>query len=93
MSVFVCVCPQFKISLCIEIELIEMILANMREIKHILSWQIVSYAVVQLRNQMNLKATFVDFTELPITFPPTYKYDPGTDDFDSRFEIHFRIVT
>jgi hypothetical protein len=23
------------------------------------------------------------FTELPITFAPTYKYDPGTDDYDS----------
>ena len=26
---------------------------------------------------------FFGFNEAPITFPPTYKYDPGTGDFDS----------
>ena len=39
---------------------------------------------LQLHEQQRLRAAFVDFEEGPITFPPTYKYDPGTNDFDSR---------
>jgi hypothetical protein len=27
--------------------------------------------------------TFVGFLEPAIAFPPTYKYDPGTDNYDS----------
>ena len=26
---------------------------------------------------------YIGFEEAPITFPPTYKYDPGTDSYDS----------
>lgn len=38
----------------------------------------------QLNVQKNLKKCFVGFEEGPITFKPTYKYDPGTDNWDSR---------
>lgn len=37
----------------------------------------------QLGKQMRDKAAFTDFQEMAITFPPTYKYDPGTDEFDT----------
>lgn len=37
----------------------------------------------QLKIQHNLKKTFVGFIEGDIKHMPTYKYDPGTDDFDS----------
>ncbi|CAK9295175.1 unnamed protein product [Gordionus sp. m RMFG-2023] len=37
----------------------------------------------QLTKQKNSGKIFPGFQEGPITFPPTYKYDPGTDNFDS----------
>eukprot|EP00048_Salpingoeca_helianthica_P022785 m.20360 g.20360 ORF g.20360 m.20360 type:complete len:907 (+) comp7810_c0_seq1:39-2759(+) len=37
----------------------------------------------QLQEQKRLRLAFVGFEEGPITFAPTYKYDPGTSDFDS----------
>ncbi|XP_054269652.1 inositol polyphosphate 5-phosphatase OCRL-like [Macrosteles quadrilineatus] len=37
----------------------------------------------QLRRQHREKAVFVGYTEGDITFRPTYKYDPGSDDWDS----------
>ncbi|KAF4532406.1 hypothetical protein B566_EDAN003858 [Ephemera danica] len=37
----------------------------------------------QLKQVMAEGAAFHDFLEGPIMFPPTYKYDPGTDNFDS----------
>lgn len=37
----------------------------------------------QLRLQKKRKKIFLDYTEGAIRFPPTYKYDPGTDDLDS----------
>ncbi|XP_051494070.1 type II inositol 1,4,5-trisphosphate 5-phosphatase isoform X2 [Apus apus] len=37
----------------------------------------------QLRKQMNTKAVFEGFTEGEISFQPTYKYDPGCDDWDT----------
>ncbi|XP_059477647.1 inositol polyphosphate 5-phosphatase E [Neocloeon triangulifer] len=37
----------------------------------------------QLRQVMEEGSAFNDFQEGPITFPPTYKYDPGTDHFDT----------
>lgn len=37
----------------------------------------------QLRDQWRLKRIFHNFKEGPIKHPPTYKYDPGTDNWDS----------
>ncbi|XP_011643025.1 inositol polyphosphate 5-phosphatase E isoform X2 [Pogonomyrmex barbatus] len=37
----------------------------------------------QLRNILNEGAVLRGFEEAPIMFPPTYKYDPGTHNFDS----------
>uniref|UniRef100_T1IVI5 phosphoinositide 5-phosphatase n=1 Tax=Strigamia maritima TaxID=126957 RepID=T1IVI5_STRMM len=37
----------------------------------------------QLSQQRNLKKVFVGFEEGQINFPPTYKYDPGTDNWDT----------
>ena len=38
----------------------------------------------QLKQQMDQKKCFVGFQEGSITFIPTYKYDPGTDNWDTR---------
>lgn len=37
----------------------------------------------QLRDQRKQKRIFQNFEEGPINHPPTYKYDPGTDNWDS----------
>ncbi|CAG7831959.1 unnamed protein product [Allacma fusca] len=37
----------------------------------------------QLKDQMREGNVFVNFKEGPINFKPTYKYDPGTDNWDS----------
>ncbi|XP_054164292.1 type II inositol 1,4,5-trisphosphate 5-phosphatase-like [Oppia nitens] len=37
----------------------------------------------QLKVQINCKNVFVGYTEGDITYLPTYKYDPGTDNWDS----------
>lgn len=37
----------------------------------------------QLKQQHKLQRVFVNFTEGDIRFMPTYKYDPGTDNWDS----------
>ena len=37
----------------------------------------------QLTKQQGLGLTFVGFDEAPLAFPPTYKYDAGTNTYDS----------
>ncbi len=37
----------------------------------------------QLKLQQQAGAAFVDYEEGPIDFPPTYKYDPGTNTYDT----------
>jgi hypothetical protein len=40
-------------------------------------------AADQLHTERAAGRVFVGFEEPAIAFPPTYKYDPGTDDYDS----------
>lgn len=37
----------------------------------------------QLAHERKARRAFADFDEAPIAFPPSYKYDPGTDIFDT----------
>ena len=37
----------------------------------------------QLKSEMKAKKVFEGFFEGEITFPPTYKFDPGTDTYDT----------
>ncbi|CAG2123259.1 unnamed protein product, partial [Medioppia subpectinata] len=37
----------------------------------------------QLKDQMKQKSVFVGYSEGAINYLPTYKYDPGTDNWDS----------
>ena len=39
----------------------------------------------QLLSEMKRENVFQGFKEGPIDFKPTYKYDPNTDDWDSRW--------
>lgn len=42
--------------------------------------------VFQLKRQMDEEVVFVGFTEGEIDFQPTYKYDTGSDQWDTRSE-------
>lgn len=39
----------------------------------------------QLRQQHRVQSVFAGYQEGEITFRPTYKYDPGSDEWDSRY--------
>ena len=43
----------------------------------------------QLRLSRRMKMSFQGYKEEDIRFPPTYKYDPGTDNFDSSEKARF----
>lgn len=38
----------------------------------------------QLSKAMKTKSVFNEFKEMKINFPPTYKFDPGTNIYDTR---------
>lgn len=39
--------------------------------------------IIQLNLQMVAGRTFQFYSEAPINFPPTYKYNIGTDEYDN----------
>ena len=43
----------------------------------------------QLRMSLRAKTSFLGFQESSISHPPTFKYDPGTDRFDSSKKKRF----
>lgn len=45
--------------------------------------------VEQLRTEMRAGRVFVKFQEADIGFPPTYKFDVGTDQYDTRYVFHW----
>lgn len=47
----------------------------------------------QLYQEMQRRRVFVNYSEGPINFRPTYKYDPGTDDWDSRYTVNGYLMS
>jgi len=45
------------------------------------------FDTLQLVRQIALRRVFLDYTEGEVKFNPTYKYDPGTDNWDSRLTL------
>jgi hypothetical protein len=43
----------------------------------------------QMKQQMQQNAVFEEFKEAPISFAPTYKYDNGTNTYDTRCAYQF----
>ena len=48
------------------------------------SWFLQAAFVPQLKRQIDEEAVFVGFVEGEIDFQPTYKYDTGSDKWDTR---------
>lgn len=48
--------------------------------------------VFQLKRQMDEETVFVGFTEGEIDFQPTYKYDTGSDQWDTRYKWNFMTL-
>jgi len=49
-------------------------------------------ALDQLGQQRKTGRVFQGFQEAEIDFKPTYKYDPGTDNWDSRYFLLFHLT-
>jgi len=50
-------------------------------------------AMDQLKQAMDSQAVFVGFEEGPLLFPPTYRYDVGTDDYDTSEKMRIPAWT
>lgn len=46
----------------------------------------------QLYQEMQRNRVFLNYTEGAINFRPTYKYDPGTDEWDSRYLFCINLI-
>lgn len=53
-----------------------------------LGW-LVDIRIFQLNMCREEELIFVNFKEGCITFPPTYKFDPGTNTYDTRLTLNF----
>ncbi|TFK43681.1 phosphatidylinositol phosphate phosphatase [Crucibulum laeve] len=51
------------------------------------------FAADQLRQAMDLGTAFVGFEEGPLLFPPTYRYDLGTDNYDTSEKMRIPAWT
>lgn len=56
-------------------------LVNMNEFESVLKAD-------QLKQQHRARRVFEGYKEGPINFLPTYKYDTGTNDWDSRYVLY-----
>ena len=75
--------------------IVSLCLASYRTVLHRLpSYRIVSHRLAsdrigsertQLNVERKAQRAFNGFEEMPIPFAPSYKYDPGTDQFDTRY--------
>lgn len=52
-----------------------------------------AYFCNQLKQAMDSQAAFVGFEEGPLIFPPTYRYDVGTDNYDTSEKLRIPAWT
>lgn len=50
-------------------------------------------SLIKLKNAMDAGTAFVGYEEGPILFPPTYKYDVGTDKYDTSEKMRIPAWT
>jgi hypothetical protein len=67
------------------------IYGNGNDIGHVMEfWQL--WANDQLSRAVQSGQVFRDFEEGPLLFPPTYKYDIGTDNYDTSSKVCFQTL-
>ncbi|CAB4256387.1 similar to Saccharomyces cerevisiae YIL002C INP51 Phosphatidylinositol 4,5-bisphosphate 5-phosphatase [Maudiozyma barnettii] len=71
------------------------ILMNNEDVRHLISLEDYSslFEKDQLNQQMISGESFPYFHEMPITFPPTYKFDPGTKTYDTSEKMRIPAWT
>jgi hypothetical protein len=42
---------------------------------------------------MDARRVFAGYEEAPIKFLPTYKFDVGTSQYDSRYMLNYKLAT